>query len=382
MNSSTSFVWIVAFVAALMPKSSGASGCDGLAALSLPDTRITSAEAVAAGAFKLPPDASRADSSFFTAFEKLRSFCRVRGAIEPTKDSHIEFEVWLPSEGWNRKYVGAGNGGFGGTINYFRLAEAVNAGYAASATDTGHRGTVGDTSWALHHPEKVIDFNDRAVHETAENAKVIMRAMYATSLQRSYFNSCSNGGRQGIVEAQRYPADYDGILAGAPAFNYGRTLARNEGLPDVDETIPNLDAFRARGGRLILYHGERDSPAETVTFYERVRSSMGEKTASEFVRLFVVPGMGHCGGGPFPEFGLRLQPGADPKHSMTSALEHWVEDGVAPSSVVATKYRVDDDPSSGVLRTRPLCAYPMEAQWTGKGSRDDAASYTCVRDRR
>lgn len=363
--------------AVLLPRPSSAAGCETLAALSLPNTTITSAESVSAGAFTLPADSPRADSSFFTAFEKLRAFCRVRGAIEPATDSHIEFEVWLPSDGWNHKYVGAGNGGFGGTINYFRLAEAVNAGYAASATDTGHRGTVNDTNWAPHHPEKVIDFNDRAIHETAEKSKAIIRAMYSAAPARSYFNSCSNGGRQALVEAQRYPADYDGILAGAPAFNYGRTLARSERLPDVDERVPNLAAFRARGGRLIFYHGENDSPAGTITFYERVRAGTGEQAARAFVRLFVVPGMGHCGGGPFPEFGLRLQPHTDPEHSMNAALERWVEDGVAPDRIIASKYRVDDDPSSGVVRTRPLCAYPMEAQWTGKGSGDEAVNYVC-----
>jgi hypothetical protein len=162
VRDSIQFVTAFVVVAALLPRTSDAAGCESLASLSLSNTTIISAESVAAGTFRLPPDSPRADSSFFTTFGKLRAFCRVRGAIEPVKSSHIEFEVWMPSAGWNHKYVGTGNGGFGGTINYYRLAEAVNAGYAASATDTGHRGPVGDTSWAPHHPERVIDFKKRA----------------------------------------------------------------------------------------------------------------------------------------------------------------------------------------------------------------------------
>jgi hypothetical protein len=278
--------------------------------------------------------------------------------------------------------MGVGNGGFAGSISYVRLAEAVNAGYAGSATDTGHRASSTDTSWAVQHPEKVIDFIHRAVHETADRAKAIIGAFYSEAPTRSYFNSCSNGGRQGLVEAQRYPADYDGILAGAPAFNLGRELGRLQGAA-FDETIPNLKAFRERGGKLILYHGTNDSPGPTVKFYERAVSIMGQNEVSEFVRLYVVPDMGHCGGGPVPEFGVRLRPGADPQSSMMAALERWVERGEAPNAIVASKYRIDDDPASGIVRTRPLCAYPSEARWNGQGSAEQASNYVCdpVRDR-
>jgi Tannase and feruloyl esterase len=365
------------FMPGFLSASANAATCDGLAALLLPNTTINSAQTVAAGTFVLPPGSPRSDPSFFSAFETLRAFCRVQGIVRPSTDSHIGFEVWLPMSGWNGRYMGAGNGGFGGMINYYRLAEAVNAGYAGSATDTGHRGTVTATGWAVKHPQKVIDFNYRAVHETADKSKGIIRAFYSANPTRSYFNSCSNGGRQGIVEALRYPADYDGILAGAPSFNLGRELGRREKTPQFDETIPNLKAFPERGGKLILYHGANDGPGETVKFFERVLSTMGQKNANEFVRLYIVPEMGHCGGGPVPEFGLRLQPHADSLHSMVAALEQWVENGVAPNAIIATKYRVDENPASGIVRTRPLCPYPMEARWTGKGSVDEAANYVC-----
>ena len=141
------------------------------------------------------------------------------GSIKPSSDSDIQFEVWLPASGWNGKFQGVGNGGFAGEISYAGLTEAVRHGYAAASTDTGHRAPGADASWALGHPEKIVDFGYRAIHETAEKGKAIARAFYGEDLKRSYFSSCSNGGRQALMEAQRFPADYDGIVAGAPA-NY------------------------------------------------------------------------------------------------------------------------------------------------------------------
>ena len=127
------------------------------------------------------------------------------------------FEVWLPSSGWNGKYQGTGNGGFAGSIGYSALAGALSAGYATSSTDTGHEAANTDARWALGHPEKIVDYGYRAIHETAEKSKAIIQAFYGDSPKHSYFNGCSNGGRQALMEAQRYPADYDGIVAGAPA---------------------------------------------------------------------------------------------------------------------------------------------------------------------
>src|SRR5262249_4534401 len=137
----------------------------------------------------------------------------------------IKTEVWMPLSGWNGKYQGVGNGGFAGSIFYQGLAEAVRHGYATAATDTGHSGSATDARWALGHPEKIVDFGYRAIHETSLNAKAVIKAFYGDSPKRSYFAGCSNGGRQALMEAQRYPEDYDGIIAGAPAHNFTHLLA-------------------------------------------------------------------------------------------------------------------------------------------------------------
>jgi feruloyl esterase len=197
-----------------------ASSCVDLKKLPLGDATITQAESVPAGSFTARGRGPGAGAVTVP-------FCRVQGVITPTSDSHIEFEVWLPATGWNGRYQGVGNGGFAGGIGYTDLAMAVKGGYAASATDTGHRaeGPAIDARWALGHPEKIIDYGYRAIHETAEKSKAIVRAFYGEPVKHSYFSSCSNGGRQALMEAQRYPADYDGIIAGAPANNFTRVLS-------------------------------------------------------------------------------------------------------------------------------------------------------------
>ncbi|PYT91874.1 MAG: tannase/feruloyl esterase family alpha/beta hydrolase, partial [Acidobacteria bacterium] len=147
----------------------------------------------------------------------LRAFCRVTGEIKPTKDSNIKFEVWMPASGWNHKFMGIGNGGWSGEIWYIDMSDALQRGYATASTDTGHEGSAGDASFALDHPEKVIDFGYRAFHETTVKAKAILSAYYGDAPKHSYWNGCSTGGKQGLTEAQRFPRDYDGIIAGAPA---------------------------------------------------------------------------------------------------------------------------------------------------------------------
>lgn len=191
--------------------------CESLATLALPATTIVSAAPVAAGSFTAPQGPPIAG---------VPAFCRVTGAIKPSTDSDIQFEVWLPSVGWNSKFKGMGNGGFAGSMDHRGLARAVSAGYAAAATDTGHRGDATDASWALGHPEKVIDFAYRAIHEMTVAGKAIAAAFYGKPVQRAYFHSCSNGGRQALMEAQRFPADYDGIVAGAPANYWTHLLAQ------------------------------------------------------------------------------------------------------------------------------------------------------------
>ena len=510
-----------------------ATACEDLANLKLPDTTISLAQSVAAGAFTAPPD----PVGFRPAipFKNVPAFCRMTGVVKPTSDSNIQFEVWMPSSGWNGKLQGIGNGGFAGTIPYSSLGSPVTRGYAIATTDTGHVG--GDASWALGHPEKVVDFGHRAIHETAVRAKAILRAFYGDGPRRSYFSSCSNGGRQALMEAQRYPEDYDGIIAGAPANFWTHLLVASawhvqvlsdpasyipasklkaieaaalaacdardgvvdgvideptkcafdpsvllcqgpesdscltepqvaalnkiyagprdsEGqqvlpgyLPgsetgpggwglwitgakpggsllsffssqyfrnmlyenaswdpktfnvdkdvkDADEkdaailnaTDPNLTAFQRRGGKLILYHGWNDAaiPAEnTVNYYRSVVARMGRRNADRFVRLFMVPGMQHCGEGPgansFGQAGPSIQ--ANAEHDISLALERWVEKGIAPDTIIAAKRVPDPDPTKGIVRTRPLCAYPQVARWKGTGSTDDAANFACVTEK-
>ncbi len=197
--------------------------CESLAALALPNAHITSAQEVAPGAFQ-PPAAPRGGAGArggrggAQAYAKLPSFCRVAATLTPSNDSDIKIEVWLPASGWNGKFQAVGNGGWAGVISYPALAQAVAAGYAGASTDTGH---VGNTAaFAIGHPEKVIDMGYRAVHEMTVKAKAIMDAYYGTGPKMSFWNGCSQGGRQGMTEAQRYPADFDAIVAGAPAVNW------------------------------------------------------------------------------------------------------------------------------------------------------------------
>jgi len=477
---------------------------------------------VAAGAFA-PPSGPKA-----AIYKVTPEFCRVQGVLTPTADSHIEFEVWLPSSGWNGKYLGVGNGGFAGSIGYTALADAVANGYAASSTDTGHQAGGTDGAWALKHYEKMVDYGYRAIHETAEKSKALVSAFYGDAPKWTYFSSCSNGGRQALMEAQRYPADYDGIIAGAPAnyfthhlagfvwnaqaldaagyippvklkliesaalaacgsdngviddpskchfdpatiackgeasdsclteaqvaalkkiyagpqnskgeqlfpgyepggetglggwgawitgFSAGKTaqlafgngffgdmifqdaawdyrkmnfdsdmkVADDKGARIFNATDPNLKAFKDHGGKLLLYHGWSDAaipPVNTIHYYESVLQKMGPNDAHEFVELFMVPGMQHCGGGPGPnDFGAKSPARADTDNSMIKSLEQWVEKGTMPAKIIATKYKTDGNRASGVARTRPLCPYPMVAKYSGSGSADDAANFSCA----
>ena len=500
-----------------------AATCESLASLALPSATITEAQTFPGGLFT-PPEGR--------PLPNLPPFCRVAGVIKPTTDSDIHFEVWMPSSGWNGKFAGVGNGGFAGSIDFSSLGNLVAASYVSAATDAGHHGNATDATWALGHPQKVIDFGYRAIHETAEKAKAIIAAFYGNGPKRSYFSSCSNGGRQALMEAQRYPADYDGIIAGAPAyfwtgllssgmwqqallhdpanaippgklpaieaaalaacdaldgvqdgvidnppachFDPSRLLCKGPendgcltapqlavlqkiyegpkdakgrqifpgyspggqtgvggwaawitGLPagraagylfstqffsqmvfqnaawdfrtfDVERDSktaadrfgaalnavdPDLKRFQERGGKLIIYHGWSDpaiSPLSTVDYFESVEKKMGARNTGEFLRLFMVPGMQHCGGGPGPN---SFSAPHDPRHDIRLALEHWVEDGVGPDQIIATKYK-GPGPASGTERTRPLCPYPQVAQWKGSGSTDDAANFTCVDQKR
>jgi hypothetical protein len=208
-----------------------AASCEALSKLAVVDTTIATAELVT-GSFT-PPRGE--------AIPNLPAFCRVAGVIRPTADSNIQFEVWMPATGWNGKFQGIGNGGFAGSIGFVPMADAVRHGYATASTDTGHQGTAIDASWALGHPEKIVDFGHRAIHETAAKAKSIIGAFYREAARRSYFSSCSNGGRQALMEAQRFPEDYDGIIAGAPA-NYWTHLL-TQAVWDMHATMANAAGY-------------------------------------------------------------------------------------------------------------------------------------------
>jgi feruloyl esterase len=479
--------------------------CAGLKSVSLPGTTITIAESVPAGTFTPPGGAGPAGGQRGgqPAGLAVPAFCRVAATLRPTSDSEIDMEVWMP-ENWNGKFQFVGGGGWAGVISYPALAAALQEGYATASTDTGHKG--GNANFAVNHPEKVVDFAYRAVHESTVKAKAIMTTFYDRGPRISYWNGCSTGGRQGLMEAQRYPEDFDAIIAGAPAnyqthlhawdlgvsvpvvtnpaaavpaakldmLNKAVTAAcdSKDGVKDsllneprtckfdpstllckagdnancltapqlesvkrmyapamtkssqlifpgkepgsetgwqvisggnappgisvgsfqvayndlnwdwrgfdldrdikvVDEKFgtivnavnPDLSAFKARGGKLILYHGWNDtaiSPGNTINYYNSVLNKMGQKQ-DNWIRLFMVPGMGHCQGGIGPN-----------QVNWMAALERWRESGAAPEQLPA--YHVSNN---RVDMARPLCPYPQVAQYKGVGSTNDAANFVC-----
>jgi len=510
----------------------GPATCESLSALKLPNTTITSAQVVAAGAFTPPAPAraaaaggaaprgaapaegragagrGRAGGGAAQVYATLPSFCRVSATLAPSSDSDIKVEIWLPATQWNGKFQAVGNGGWAGVISYTALADAVAAGYAAASTDTGHVG--GSASFALGHPEKVIDMGYRAVHEMTVQSKAIIDAFYGTAPSLSFWNGCSQGGRQGITEAQRYPADFDAIVAGAPAVNWmrlnGVRMAANvvahatpesyippekypaihdaallacdaiDGVKDgviedpsrcrfdpksleckgadgptcltkpqvetaqalyapvkhvktgavlfpsllergselgwatlagpapisiisdafkyvvfkdadwdarrfqpatdielaekvdngvLNSAVVNLKPFFDRGGKLLMYHGWADpqvAPGNSVDYFTKVIRATGKGSAGKSIQLYMVPGMGHCQGGP----------GTDRFNKM-EAIEHWVSAGHAPESIVAA-HMIDGKAD----RTRPLCPYGKVAKWKGTGSTDEAANFMCA----
>jgi len=481
-------------------KSSGS--CEKLASLALHDAMITSAHTVAAGAFSVT-GAARPNP----LFKQLPEFCRVAATLAPSSDSHIEMELWMPSQNWNGKFLAVGNGGWAGNIVINDLAMGVSRGYAVASNDTGHQDA--GAVFAMH-PEKVIDFGYRAMHEMTVRAKAMVDAFYNRAPQLSYYQGCSTGGRQGLMEAQRYPDDFDAIVAGAPVNNQVRlnvsqtalqvemlknparivpaskvtlfanavmaACDANDGVKDniindprackfdpgtlmckagdapdclmapqvasarqlyspvkskkgeivypgrlpgveagwaariptpgapmnplwgdmpryvghrdanwdvmsfdldadlaltlknasfIESTDPNLAKFKARGGKLLLWHGWADpgpSPQNTINYYTEVGKTLGGKQ-DDWMRLFLLPGVGHCGGGIGPD-----------QADFLTALERWREAGTAPGQIVASR-----NPGRGALppMTRPLCPYPQVARYTGSGSTDAAENFQC-----
>lgn len=489
------------------------------------NTSITSATPVTSGSLMLSPTVT---------VTNLPPFCRVQGLSKPSSDSSILFEVWLPQQAdWNTRFLSAGEGGFAGNPAYTRngldgsMDELLRRGYATAGTDTGHKAA--EASWAVGHPEKVVDYLYRAKHLATVAAKGVIAAHYGRPPSYSYFSSCSNGGRQGLMEVQRYPEDYDGVVIGAPwnfqshsnagfvwnaqALNApGATIPAaklpavtaaalaacdaNDGLvdgviadprtcrfdpsvlvcqetdtdncltpPQVDalkkiyagpknprtgeqifpgfavgseagwtNLVANLNAaglpngyfanlvfenpnwnFRTfdfdadmktadmkvgrvgnataldysaaskRGVKVIQYHGWNDQtlqPAYSPEYYDQVVHANGGLEATQsFFRLYMVPGMTHCSGGPgatnFGGTGQQIPPARDAVHDVQSALENWVEHGVPPAGMVATKFTDGKATTRTIKLTRPLCLYPSVAQYRGTGDPNDAASFVC-----
>ncbi len=506
-RTSISFIPLLAVLFTALPVHAAPS-CGALSQeLKIRNTTITLVAEVPAGAFK-PAGAGGAPGGPPANFAALPAFCRVAGTIQPTPDSDIRFEVWMPVSGWNGKFVGGGNGVWAGSIAYGDMAAPLAHGYATAASDVGHQGSPMDGTFFAGHPEKLTDFGHRAVHETAVAAKATIKAFYGNAPTRSLYVSCSTGGRIGLMEAYRYPQDYDGISAMAPAnpmvplmvsslwtgaatmkdpassippakFALVQKAAleacdANDGVKDgvitnppachfdpgvleckagdaVDcLTAPQLTALRAiyagpsnpRTGRqifpgfsvgseaqvlvltmgkepfpvatsffrgsvfnepswdfrsfdydhdvdramafgsdaidvpptglgrffagnrkLLLSHGWADGlipPQSTVNFYQALVKDIGQRRAGQNVRLFMVPGMGHCGGGSGPS-----------SIDMLGAIDQWVQTGTAPERLIAS------NPPGRPVRTRPLCPHPKVATYIGHGDTDDARNFHC-----
>jgi hypothetical protein len=452
------------------------------------------------------------------ATDTVPEHCEIIGKIDT--DS-IGFAVELPTD-WNGRFYMVGNGVYAGNIEYAAMEIGLSMGYATASTDTGHDTSADpmgmlDASFAYNNPEGEIDYCYRAIHETAVTAKEIIEAYYGEPPSYSYFVGCSTGGRQGLMEAQRFPTDFDGIVVGAPVLDFSGTMlwgiwnaeallgdgnipveslpiladavyekcdgidglvdglindprectfdpatdlppgsftpAQVEALekiysdvknsegellypgtplgaevfaagmmgpasgwamwiigiggpslqlligdsfmkymafevdpgPDydwttfsfdtdpqkmayissiLDATDPDLSEFKAHGGKIIHYHGWADTalnPLMSVNYYESVLNFMGAEETMDFYRLYMVPGMFHCGGGA----------GCDIVDWFT-ALVSWVEDGIAPEGLIGSHIEGGE-----VVRTRPLYPYPGVAVYTGSGSIDDAANFTC-----
>jgi feruloyl esterase len=234
-----------------------ATPCTNLLSLQLTHTTITSAADNTTGVFVAPGSAP---------ITGLPPFCRVTATLTPSSDSSIKIEVWLPETGWNGRFLGTGGGGFQGVITYTELASGLKAGFASTNSDlgtgssgcnplfcgsNGNQGNalaaafgdpVAPSTGLFGHPERIKDFGYRAIHGMTVRGKEIADAFYGHKAQKAYFAGCSTGGQNALMEAQRFPNDYDGILAGAPAFN--RTHLHMAGLAGWQDT-------HASPGRLI-----------------------------------------------------------------------------------------------------------------------------------
>jgi feruloyl esterase len=495
--------------AVLFARPAFAADCQKLAAQALDGAQVASTEVVPAGPMTTPVPAS------VPVTLDLPSFCRVKAIAARS----IGFEVWLPMRGWNGRILSVGNAGFGGVQPLNSLAEGLRKGYAVSGNDTGHQG--GDPSW-MKDPVKVRLWGHTATHLVTAPTKALVAAFYGSPARRAYFEGCSTGGAQAMEEAEFYPEDYDGVVAGAPGMSYAhlmmsflwglkateppgalipsdklqilhaavlaacdgddglkddlisdpqacrfdlasitckpadastvqcltaaqartarliyggprnsatgasiypgfaygseagwgaiqgplakmfaipllramvyedpawdwRSFDWNKDVAEVDRKVgrditalsPDLRAFRARGGKLLVYQGWSDQlNGQTLPIeYRRQvidilassgRAASAEHDVDEFMRVFMAPGMGHCGGGTgFTTF------------DTLSAVRAWVEAGDAPDQILASR-APPAAPAASEQDVRPLCAYPKSARYTGAGSAADPTSFKCV----
>lgn len=498
-----------------------------LDSLELPGVQFRAVVPIAAGAFT-PPRAS-------TPLVDVPAFCRVSAVTTPAPETTVEFEVWVPTP-WNGKIVTTGNGGYSNALSYRDMVNALRQGYATIGGDTGHQtATPDDLLWGASHPARIAEWGSHSIHSITVPGKRIVERLGGAAPRRAYFYGCSTGGHQAYAEMQRYPEDFDGVIAGAPGNNRVRLNAgflwqflanRRRGaeaepilpahklpaitkavvaacdgldgvtdgviddprrcafdpasmlctssdgpgcltqpqveafarmsrgaqnprtgeqiypgwprgsealttLPDgrpssgwhqywggaeptrvnfwrywlfsdprwdwwsfdfdrhmslADETLGSLidqnsvvlDTFKRRGGKAVVFQGWQDpvvNALDTIAYVDRLRARQGPTETDGFFRLFLVPGMGHCGGGTgatvFGNSGER-PPVVDVDHDLLMALDAWVEQGRVPERLIAARVE-----NGRTTRTRPLCAYPKRAVYAGAGSTDDAASFVC-----
>ncbi len=211
-----------------MNASSAGQDCEALQRLSLTGAEVTGVESVAAGALSVTQIPKSAEKTLPPVLARLPAFCRVKISAKPGPGSDIRIEVWLPASGWTGRLQAVGDGGLAGYIPFALMAEALEAGYATTGTDTGHVG--GSADFMPGNPDKLLDFAYRSTHEMAKAAKSVVAAHFGKPPVKSYYNACSGGGRHGITSAQRFPGDFDGIVAGAPSWNQARLDAARIGI--------------------------------------------------------------------------------------------------------------------------------------------------------
>ncbi len=199
-------LWLLGTAVTIWSSAACARTCESLATLSAAKVEVVLAQTVEAGTFA--PPGSR------DGLQQLPAFCRVVVKMKPSADSDVGAEIWLPAN-WNSKLLAVGSGGWGGSIGYGSMADGLQRGYATVATDDGHTSSGG--SFAMGHPEKLIDYAYRAEHEATLEAKVLVKALYDRVASHAYWQGCSGGGREGLIQAYRYPEEFDGIIAGDPA---------------------------------------------------------------------------------------------------------------------------------------------------------------------